>query len=81
MLLSVLYPPFLSHSFSVYPPNLYPFVVSMKVIVIPLLSQCLWKSSEVEPSLVFLNNNSEVNSLLFNQDLTDSWSNCIFELK
>ena len=68
--LSFLVPEFLSHCNSVYPPNLYPFVVSINIIVIPLLSHLLWKSFGVEPSLVFLNNNSDLNSRLFNHDLT-----------
>ena len=41
----------------------------MNVIVIPLLSHLLWKSLGLEPSLVFLNNNSTLNFLLFNHDL------------
>ena len=62
-----------------YPPNLYPFVVSINVIVIPLLSHLLWKSLGVEPSLVFLNNNSELKFLLFNHDIINSSSNSILE--
>ena len=32
-----------------------------------------------EPSLLFLNNNSEIKFLLFNQFFTNFWSNIIFE--
>ena len=39
--LSFLLFPDLSHSNSVYPPYLYPFVVSINNIVIPLLSHLL----------------------------------------
>ena len=39
--LSTLFVPDLSQFNSVYPPNLYPFVVSINVIVIPLLSHLL----------------------------------------
>ena len=72
--------PDLSQGNSVYPPNLYPFVVSINVIVIPLLSHLLWKSFGVEPSLDFLYNNSVLNVLWFNQNLTKFSSKSIFEL-
>ena len=69
----------LSQGNSVYPPNLYPFVVSINVIVIPLLSHLLWKSFGVEPSLDFLYNNSVSNFLLFNQVSTNFSSKSIFD--
>ena len=71
--------PDLSQDNSVYPPNLYLFAVSINAIVIPLLSHILWKSLGFEPSLVFLDNNSVLYSLLFNHDSINSSSNSIFE--
>ena len=77
--LSFLYFSDLSQGNSVYPPNIYLFVVSIDVIVIPLLSHLLWKSSGVEPSLDFLYNNSDTNFLLFSHNLTRLSSTFIFD--
>ena len=64
-----------SHSNSVYPPNLNPFVVSINVIVIPRLSHFSWKSLISEPSRVFLNNNIGIKGLLLSHDCTSFCSN------
>ena len=70
----------LSQDNSVYPPNIFPSVVSINVIVVPLSSHLLWKSFGVEPSLDFLYNNSVLNFLLLSQFLINFSSNLIFEL-